>query len=79
MSKAQKLASRERKLRKRLRGFKRKAAKRGTVIVSYDGGPPCPECRKSGEIDEHEQITDKHLRQTSYFTRFFRAGIRIAM
>jgi hypothetical protein len=71
-NKNERLSNRERKLRKRLRGFKRKAARRGTVIVSPDGGPPCPSCRKPGEIDEHAAITDKLLRQTSYFTRFFR-------
>ena len=34
-------------------------------------GIPCPRCGEPTEIREHVAITDKHLRQPYYFSRWF--------
>jgi hypothetical protein len=31
----------------------------------------CPRCGRPAQIREHERITEKHLRQPFYFTRWF--------
>jgi hypothetical protein len=41
------------------------------VIVPGDG-VPCPRCRRPTQIREHARITEKHLTQRYYFSRWFR-------
>lgn len=39
-------------------------------IIGFDG-IPCPRCRQRTQIREHVAITEKHLRQPFYFSRWF--------
>ena len=34
-------------------------------------GDPCPRCCQPTQIREHDEITEKHLRQPFYFRRWF--------
>jgi hypothetical protein len=34
-------------------------------------GDPCPRCCQPTEIREHPEITEKHLRQPYYYSRWF--------
>jgi hypothetical protein len=40
-------------------------------IIPDQHGDPCPRCGRSTEVREHTQITDKHLRQPYYYSRWF--------
>ena len=45
--------------------------KSGHVVVP-GAGVPCPRCGRPTQIREHARITEKHLAQPYYFTRWFR-------
>lgn len=40
------------------------------LVVGLDGDP-CPRCDFPTEIRVHVEVTDKHLRQPFYYTRWF--------
>ena len=42
-----------------------------TYRVIGRNGIPCPRCGQQTEMREHVAITDKHLRQPYYFSRWF--------
>jgi hypothetical protein len=39
-------------------------------VISLDGDP-CPRCKQGTEVREHVELTDKHLRQPFYYSRWF--------
>ena len=39
-------------------------------VIGHDG-VPCPRCRRPTEIREHTLITQKHLNQPYYYSRWF--------
>jgi hypothetical protein len=39
------------------------------IVVGWDG-PPCPRCGRAMQIREHERITEKHLLQPFYYSRW---------
>ena len=46
-----------------------KKAKRYVVVPGM--GDPCPRCCRPTQIREHAAITEKHLRQPHYYSRWF--------
>jgi hypothetical protein len=46
-------------------------SKKLRCIVIPGWGDPCPRCCQPTEIREHPEITEKHLRQPFYFSRWF--------
>jgi hypothetical protein len=48
----------------------RKSKKQSSVVVP-GWGDPCPRCCQPTEIREHPAITEKHLRQPFYYSRWF--------
>lgn len=72
------------KQRRKLRKLSRKAAlwksrskrAKSYVVISDDGGVPCPRCGRPTQVREHAAITDKLLRQPYYFSRWFRCLYR---
>jgi hypothetical protein len=41
------------------------------VIVPDEKGDPCPRCGQPTQVREHKAITEKHLAQPFYYTRWF--------
>jgi hypothetical protein len=48
----------------------RRAERKGYRVIGGNG-LPCPRCGQATQIREHVAITDKHLRQPYYFSRWF--------
>jgi hypothetical protein len=46
-------------------------ARKKQYIVTGTDGVPCNRCNLPTEIREHKAITDKHLRQPFYYSRWF--------
>lgn len=46
--------------------------KKGYVIVLTAAPEPCPRCRVPMQVREHAAITEEHLAQPYYYTRWFR-------
>ena len=40
-------------------------------VLEGERGDPCPRCGRDTEVREHTEITDKHLRQPVYYSRWF--------
>lgn len=62
------------KLRKRRRGRKVKGRVPPRVrryAVIGDDGDPCPRCEMPTQIRQHIEITEKHLNQPYYYSRWF--------
>lgn len=45
-------------------------SRKNSKIVSFDGDP-CPRCKRATTVYEHLAITEKQLKQSYYFTRWF--------
>jgi hypothetical protein len=41
------------------------------VAIEDEAGDPCPRCGEPTQIREHAAITEKHLRQPFYYSRWF--------
>jgi len=37
-------------------------------------GPPCPRCRRTMEVREHDRLRKKHLQQPYYYSRWCRCN-----
>jgi hypothetical protein len=48
----------------------KRQSRKSYVIVGNDGDP-CPRCARPTEIRAHAAITETHLRQPSYYSRWF--------
>lgn len=46
-------------------------SKKQRHVVVGENGDPCPRCGKPTEIRTHPEITEKHLRQPFYYSRWF--------
>lgn len=51
-----------------------KPNKKGKYKVVPGLGNPCPRCHRYTEIREHTEITEKHLTQPFYYSRWFRCN-----
>jgi len=48
-----------------------KKGKRSTAVIVPGPGPECHRCHRPTEIRQHKFITEKHLRQPFYYSRWF--------
>jgi hypothetical protein len=46
-------------------------SKFGTVIVSQDGGPPCPRCGHSTQVREHAWLGDRELQKAFHLKYWY--------
>jgi hypothetical protein len=63
-------------IRKRRKARRRRKTRFGITTVVRESGPPCRRCKQATEVREHGAITEKHLAQPFYYTRWFRCTNR---